>query len=92
MTVYTEISNPLWLSRYDWILLLPNVVLVTSLKEVRRLEYKFIIKTKGYGLRLKLIEKLLERESGMTISPIVSVDYALKGDDGLMEYCLKVEF
>lgn len=92
MTVYTEISNPLWLSRYDWILLLPNVVLVTSLKEVRRLEYKFIIKTKGYGLRLKLIEKLLERESGMTISPSVSVDYALKGDDGLMEYCLKVEF
>lgn len=92
MTVYTEISNPLWLSRYDWILLLPNVVLVTSLKEVRMLEYKFIIKTKGYGLRLKLIEKLLERESGMTISPSVSVDYALKGDDGLMEYCLKVEF
>ena len=92
MTVYTEISNPLWLSRYDWILLLPNVVLVTSLKEVERLRYKFIIKTKGYGLRLKLIEKLLERESGMTVGPIVSVDYAWKGDDGLMEYCLKVEF
>ena len=92
MTVYTEISNPLWLSRYDWMLLIPNVVLVTSLKEVERLRYKFIIKTKGYGLRLKLIEKLLERESGMTFGPIVSVDYALKGDDGLMEYCLKVEF
>lgn len=73
-------------------LLIPNVVLVTSLKEVERLRYKFIIKTKGYGLRLKIIEKLLERESGMTFSPSVSVDYALKGDDGLMEYCLKVEF
>ena len=92
MTVYTEISNPFWLSRYDWILLLPNVVLVTSLKEVEMLRYTFIIKTKGYGLRLKLIEKLLERESGMIFGPIVSVDYALKGDDGLMEYCLKVEF
>lgn len=92
MITYTKINNPLWLSRYDWMLLIPNVVLVTSLKEVRMLEYKFIIKTKGYGLRLKLIEKLLERESGMTFSPSVSVDYALKGDDGLMEYCLKVEF
>lgn len=92
MTVYTEISNPFWLSRYDWMLLIPNVVFVTSLKEVERLRYKFIIKTKGYGLRLKLIEKLLERESGMTFGPSVSVDYALKGDDGLMEYCLKVEF
>ena len=92
MTVYTEISNPLWLSRYDRILLLPNVVLVTSLKEVEMLRYKFIIKTKGYGLSIKTVEKILERESGMTFGPSVSVDYALKGNDGLMEYCLKVEF
>lgn len=92
MTVYTEISNPLWLSRYDWILLLPNVVNVTSLNRVGMLEYTLIIKTYGYGLSIKTVEKLLERESGMTFGPIVSVDYALKGDDGLMEYCLKVEF
>ena len=92
MTVYTVISNPLWLSRYDWILLLPNVVNVTSLNRVGMLEYTLIIKTYGYGLNIKTVEKILERESGMTFGPIVSVDYALKGDDGLMEYCLKVEF
>ena len=91
MREYKEIMNPLWLSRYDWLLLMPIVFSVTSLETINWGIYKMIIKTRSYGLNLEFVRGILDLESG-TIFPLsVSVDYALKGTDGLVEYCLKVE-
>ena len=71
--------------------IIPNLESISQLWfDLRRGSYTLSLKTNGYGLNIKMVEfalKLLMFYSGL----MVSVDYALKCDDGLMEYCLKVE-